>query len=111
MHDPIQQADAFVDDPDQESGGLSRRSFLGKSATLGAVGLVAGWTPAFVIQPAEAAASSCPAPAGFPAGLELYRRAVPAPGGGICARGLLRCPPAPPQEGHVGGNAGRAPRV
>ena len=32
-------------------------------------------TPAFVIQPAEAAASSCPAPAGFPAGLELYRRA------------------------------------
>ena len=75
MHDPIQQADAFVGDPDQESGGLSRRSFLGKSATLGAVGLVAGWTPAFVIQPAEAAASSCPAPAGFPAGLELYRRA------------------------------------
>lgn len=75
MHDLIQHADAFVGDPDQESGGLSRRSFLGKSATLGAVGLVAGWTPAFVIQPAEAAASSCPAPAGFPAGLELYRRA------------------------------------
>ncbi|MCT1148062.1 twin-arginine translocation signal domain-containing protein, partial [Pseudomonas aeruginosa] len=55
MHDLIQHADAFVGDPDQESGGLSRRSFLGKSATLGAVGLVAGWTPAFVIQPAEAA--------------------------------------------------------
>ncbi len=71
MHDLIQHADAFVGDPDQESGGLSRRSFLGKSATLGAVGLVAGWTPAFVIQPAEAAASSCPALAGFPAGLEL----------------------------------------
>ncbi|MCO2181833.1 twin-arginine translocation signal domain-containing protein, partial [Pseudomonas aeruginosa] len=49
MHDLIQHADAFVVDPDQESGGLSRRSFLGKSATLGAVGLVAGWTPAFVI--------------------------------------------------------------
>ena len=31
--------------PTRESGGLSRRSFLGKSATLGAVGLVAGWTP------------------------------------------------------------------
>lgn len=34
MHDLIQHADAFVGDPDQESGGLSRRSFLGKSATL-----------------------------------------------------------------------------
>ncbi|WP_043099464.1 twin-arginine translocation signal domain-containing protein, partial [Pseudomonas aeruginosa] len=71
MHDPIQQTTPAS--PAADAAGLSRRDFLGKSATLGAVGLLAGWTPAFVIQPAEAAASSCPAPAGFPAGLELYR--------------------------------------
>ncbi|MER0863918.1 cholesterol oxidase substrate-binding domain-containing protein [Pseudomonas aeruginosa] len=98
MHDPIQQADAFVGDPDQESGGLSRRSFLGKSATLGAVGLMAGWTPAFVIQPAEAAASSCPAPAGFPAGLELYRRAFRNWSGEIAADDLWSCAPRTNEE-------------
>lgn len=37
---------------------------------------MASWIPAFVTQPTEAAVSSYPASVNFPAGLELYRRAL-----------------------------------
>ncbi|MDO7919810.1 FAD-binding protein, partial [Pseudomonas aeruginosa] len=52
----------------------------------------------FVIQPAEAAASSCPAPAGFPAGLELYRRAFRNWSGEIAADDLWSCAPRTNEE-------------
>lgn len=66
---------------------MSRRTFL-RSAGVAAAAL---WTPAFRVGPGQAA--SCPAPAGFPDGIELYRQGYENWAGEIVVDDLWTCAP------------------
>ncbi len=75
-----------------DSGGLSRRKLL--AGGIGAAALTAaGWSPAFRVPAAGAAA-----PPNFPAGISLYQQAFKNWAGDIAVDALYTCAPTTPAQ-------------
>lgn len=72
--------------------GLSRRGFLGGATHTAALGLLAGWLPAFRIAPASAQAT-CAVPPNFPSGISLYQQAYENWSGEIAVDSVWTCAP------------------
>lgn len=76
---------------------VQRRSLLKGAAHSTALGLLAGWMPAFRIAPASAQ-STCAAPPGFPAGISLYQQAYENWSGEIAVDSVWTCAPHTPAD-------------
>ncbi|MBC2866197.1 FAD-binding protein [Streptomyces mexicanus] len=83
----------MTDGPSSQGGGLSRRRLLASSAAAGG----AVWLMRGLVRPDGAYAAPAPPP-GFPAGIDLYRRAYENWAGEIRTDQLWTCAPRTPQE-------------
>ncbi|HEY3599458.1 MAG TPA: cholesterol oxidase substrate-binding domain-containing protein [Paraburkholderia sp.] len=72
----------------------SRRAFISDTARLVAAGVVTGWTPVYQI--AAHAQSAAAVPAGFPAGISLYKQAFQNWSGEIAVSDVWTAAPATP---------------
>src|ERR1700754_1246076 len=73
-----------------------RRTFIADMAKLAAAGVVSGWTPLYQI--AAHAQGAGPTPAGFPAGIALYRQAFQNWSGEIAVANVWTAAPATPAD-------------
>ena len=80
----------------QNASVAPRRTFIADMAKLAAAGVVSGWTPLYQI--AAHAQGAGPTPAGFPAGIALYRQAFQNWSGEIAVANVWTAAPATPAD-------------
>lgn len=81
---------------EMQSPKLPRRQFMSDAGRVAALGVLAGWTPIFRVNPAEA--QSCATPPGFPSGISLYLQAYQNWSGEIQISSVWTCVPTAPAD-------------